>query len=167
MHLPFSSPPLPQNCNSSTSLFSFRTTMACRRQLFELLEEKQEPFLLDVYLLENGCSSRRLQRMSSQGFKRRGTAVGFLRSIMTKLVHGKPFCKALKWDTTSKPIESRRLSSVFSCFSGLSSREFGGDHQCSCIEMEDSNQLSPVSVLQFPNNSKLFLFFFFFNSLRP
>ncbi|ONK76040.1 uncharacterized protein A4U43_C03F23230 [Asparagus officinalis] len=127
--------------------------MASGRQLFELLEEKQEPFLLNVYLMENGCSSKRLERISSQGFTnkgRRGAAGSFLRSILTKLLQGKQSIKALNCD--SKSIESGRMS-VFSCFSGISPRELGGDHQCRCVEMEDSSkQLSPVSVLQYPNH---------------
>ena len=151
MQLPFSiSIHLLFYLKSVSSVFGF--TMACTRQLFELLEEKQEPFLLDVYLQQNGCSSIRLQRLSSQGFKKRGGAVGFLKSLLTKLVHGKPSSKALSFDSKTT-IESGRLS-VFSCFSGISSGELGGDHQWRCMEMDDIKQLSPVSVLEFYNNSK-------------
>ncbi|XP_038982934.1 uncharacterized protein LOC120110972 [Phoenix dactylifera] len=115
------------------------------RRLFELLEEQQEPFLLEVYLLENGYSNRvlksqaasmcwpggafqRLQRLSSHGLKRR---CGFLRCILTKVLYGKAAKKALDWDR--KAPENGR-SSFFDCFTEMERKnhdvEPGGSFSC-------------------------------------
>ena len=112
------------------------------RRLFELLEEQQEPFLLDVYLLENGYSDdkmfdsqsqslcwpsiiacKTLKRMSSNTFRRR-RRLSFFGCIVRKALdwsHHQSDCKALKFD---------RLS-------------FSGD---------DSSPSSPVSVLDLNSN---------------
>ncbi|KAG1341782.1 hypothetical protein COCNU_05G000110 [Cocos nucifera] len=115
------------------------------RRLFELLEEQQEPFLLDVYLLENGYSNRilksqatsmcwpgsafqRLQRLRSHGLGRR---CGFIRCMLTKVLYGKAVKKALEWD--SKAPENGRLS-FFDCFTEVESKnhdvEPGGSFSC-------------------------------------
>ncbi|KAH7673613.1 hypothetical protein IHE45_08G018900 [Dioscorea alata] len=115
------------------------------RRLFELLEEQQEPFLLDVYLLENGYSDNKmfdshsqslcwpsiiacktLKRMSTNTFRRRTRRrrLSFFRCIVRKALdwsHHQSDCKALKFD---------RLS-------------FSGD---------DSSPSSPVSVLDLNSN---------------
>ncbi|KAK1275739.1 hypothetical protein QJS04_geneDACA016002 [Acorus gramineus] len=99
------------------SIQNFKSSMAIQakaspvRRLFELLEDQQEPFLLDIYLLENGflnklknletsprcwpCSSptKSLQRSLSNGLKQRREGIlvcsRILRSIFSKLTHGK------------------------------------------------------------------------------
>ncbi|PKA57047.1 hypothetical protein AXF42_Ash002351 [Apostasia shenzhenica] len=110
------------------------------RRLFELLEEQQEPFLLEIYLLENGYSfklhksqpaircwprnaCRKLLGFGNNGvFKRRRW--GMMPSLFLP--------KLLRW---LPGLGGRRV--VFSCFSGMDWRR-----------MEDSKQLSPVSVLE-------------------
>ncbi|URD96223.1 hypothetical protein MUK42_29070 [Musa troglodytarum] len=84
------------------------------RRLFELLEEQQEPFLLDVYLLEHGYSDRamnpsaaafmcwhggacrRLRRFGTHGCRRKRT--GLLRCLLNKVVYGKVIRKAWRRD---------------------------------------------------------------------
>lgn len=107
-----------------------KSPSARARRLFELLEEQQEPFLLDAYLIENGYSDRipksqatsmcwpgsafqRLQRLSSHGLKRR---CEFLRCMLTKVLHAKAVKKALDWD--SKDPDNGR-SSFFDCFTEM------------------------------------------------
>lgn len=104
------------------------------RSLAELLEEQQEPFLLEVYLMENGCSRRMITsqskpfcwllnlckrlriRQSSHG----GNAAVFLKSTLAKFIYSNP-----------STIEHRRTLSFSGCFSE-----------------ESKHQLSSVSVLQ-------------------
>ncbi|CAA6657685.1 unnamed protein product [Spirodela intermedia] len=55
------------------------TSPTGRRRLVELLKERQEPFLLAVYLLENGCRAerippprpQRLHRIAGHGLRKR------------------------------------------------------------------------------------------------
>ncbi|WOK98473.1 hypothetical protein Cni_G07185 [Canna indica] len=126
------------------------------RRLSELLEEQQEPFLLDVYLLEKGCSERlfasqprnmcwpvnacrRLQRIPSHdGFTRR---CWLLKCMLTKFLNGRVIRKALNWD--------KKL--LHFPYTGSKKNDDAVDVQLQwkCIEEEEnSKQLSPVSVLE-------------------
>ncbi|XP_072973658.1 uncharacterized protein [Typha angustifolia] len=149
------------------------------RRLSELLEEQQEPFFLDVYLLENGYStrmleaqaanmcwpgnaSRRLQRLTSNGFKR--TKGGLLRCVLSKILHRKHVRKALNWNSMAPEIGSPCLAECFSktgsktrdqlsCCRGICTDELDAGHEWNCLEEEeeeeeDPKQLSPVSVLE-------------------
>ncbi|KAF0895748.1 hypothetical protein E2562_014357 [Oryza meyeriana var. granulata] len=90
------------------------------RRLSELLEEKQEPFFLDLHLMEKGCSPRLLDgydttavcwpaagndaasvlkrltskkkdaARSSREKKKTTAATGLLRVLLSKILHGKP-----------------------------------------------------------------------------
>ncbi|EHA8587152.1 hypothetical protein COCNU_scaffold001487G000030 [Cocos nucifera] len=145
------------------------------RRLFELLEEQQEPFLLDVYLLENGYSDRavrsqatvvcpgsactRLPKLSSHGFRRKRG--GVISCILNKFLCQKAIRKALSWEGLA--VESGRWS-VFGCLfdmgreshvtefhrlsssSAVNAGELSGGMQWKSLE--DSNQLSPISVLE-------------------
>ncbi|XP_010941953.1 uncharacterized protein [Elaeis guineensis] len=146
------------------------------RRLFELLEEQQEPFLLDVYLLENGYSDRAvrpqarvmcspesactgLPRLSSHGFRRKRG--GVISCILSKFLCQKAIRKALSWEGLA--VESGRWS-VFGCLfdlgreshvtefhrlsssSAVNEGELSGEIQWKSLE--DSNQLSPISVLE-------------------
>ncbi|URD73533.1 hypothetical protein MUK42_25502 [Musa troglodytarum] len=93
-----------------------------RRRLFELLQEQQEPFLLDVYLIERGYSSdrplasqstcpacwpgnpcrRRTQKLTGRRFRtRRG---GTVRNMLNKLFSRRATKNALHWiDTAAVP----------------------------------------------------------------
>lgn len=145
------------------------------RRLFELLEEEQEPFLLDVFLLEQGYSDhraintnaasvcspgaacKRLKRFvaTAYGFKRKrgGRLVKFL---FNKVAFNKVTSKA--W---SVAIDSGRwmlLGSFFEVKGKVNSVEFrrlsnSGRTDGSEADKEkwrdlsSSNQFSPVSVL--------------------
>ncbi|CAL9103958.1 unnamed protein product [Musa textilis] len=143
-------------------------------RLFELLEEQQEPFLLDVYLLEHGYSDRamktnaaafacwpagacrRLRRLSTHGFKRK--RAGFLRCLLNKVVCGR---KARRWDAAATGNGRWGLCGSFfemkgkddaadfrrlSCSGGTDGAEPDGEEQWRAFC--SSNQLSPVSVLE-------------------
>ncbi|KAK1268282.1 hypothetical protein QJS04_geneDACA022079 [Acorus gramineus] len=88
-----------------------QTNISPARRLFDLLQDQQEPFLLDIYLLEHGLFNRlqnletssrcwpynpptkTFQRSLSHGLKKRRQGIlmctRILRSIFTKLRHGK------------------------------------------------------------------------------
>lgn len=140
-----------------------------QKQLFELLEEQQEPFDFEAHLLENGCSSKRLQRISSnRSTAGRGNAVGFFRSILTKLVHRKAFGRSPSLHSKSSSQSAR--PSVFSCFSdtgamtpdmfSVSGAISGGpsaeEEWRRCMETDCSKQHSPVSVLEFHHHKRTF-----------
>ncbi|CAL9772256.1 unnamed protein product [Musa acuminata subsp. burmannicoides] len=143
-------------------------------RLFELLEEQQEPFLLDVYLLEHGYSDRavktdaaafmcwpagacrRLRRLSTHGFKRK--RAGFLTSLLNKVVCSR---KAWRWDAAATGNGRWRLFGSFfqmkgkddaadfrrlSCSGGTDGAEPDREEQWRAFC--SSNQLSPVSVLE-------------------
>ncbi|XP_008797019.2 uncharacterized protein LOC103712310 [Phoenix dactylifera] len=151
-----------------------------QRRLFELLEEEQEPFLLDVYLLENGYSDRalrsqatvscwpggactRLPKLGSHGFKRKRG--GLLSCILNKFLCRKAIRKALSCEGLA--LENGRWG-VFGCFlelgreshvaefrrlsssSAVNQRESNGQMQWRSLE--DANQLSPISVLELHSN---------------
>ncbi|RWV78579.1 hypothetical protein GW17_00060424, partial [Ensete ventricosum] len=101
------------------------------RRLFELLEEQQEPFLLDVYLLEHGYSDRatganaaaaaaafmcwprsacgKLRRFGTYGFFKRKRG-GILRFLLDKVVVIRR--KAWRWDGAVVG-SGRRRRSIF------------------------------------------------------
>ncbi|XP_008798916.2 uncharacterized protein LOC103713681 [Phoenix dactylifera] len=142
------------------------------RRLFELLEEQQEPFLLDVYLLENGYSDRALRsqatvlcwpgsacrsllRLSSHGCKRKRG--GVLRCILNNFLHRKVIWKALSWEGTARENGRRGVFEMgteshvadfhrLSSSSAVNEGELDGEVQWKVLE--DSNQPSPVSVLE-------------------
>ncbi|KAI0493342.1 hypothetical protein KFK09_027619 [Dendrobium nobile] len=103
------------------------------RSLAKLLEEQQEPFLLEVYLMENGCSGRMIasqskpfcwplnlcKRLRIRQTRQGGTTAIFLKRTLTRFIYSK-----------TATIEHRRLS-----FS-------------SCFSEESKHQLSPVSILE-------------------
>ncbi|KAG0464884.1 hypothetical protein HPP92_019048 [Vanilla planifolia] len=93
------------------------------RRLSEFLEEQQEPFLLEYFLLENGCSCKVLKchaamtcwprdgckkilSFDGRGLKRRG--VCRVSCVLKKLMHSKLFRKILNWN-------SRRANKVWGC----------------------------------------------------
>ncbi|WOK99593.1 hypothetical protein Cni_G08305 [Canna indica] len=128
------------------------------RRLFELLEEQQEPFLLDVYLLEHGYSDRaikadatfmcwpsRLRRIK----RKRGTR--FLRCLLSKVVYNKVMRKAWRWETAAAFGAGK-----WSFFGSIKGKNDAVDfHRLSYsggidedAAIGSSNQLSPVSVLE-------------------
>ncbi|KAK8919053.1 hypothetical protein KSP39_PZI021273 [Platanthera zijinensis] len=129
------------------------------RRLFELLEEPQEPFLLEVYLLEkNGGHScnllksqqhsikcwptetcRRLLGYSSQGFKRRRGGRE-LACVLPKNWNFK-LRKALNLENRAQARSGRFGRLLHSCEEVLDSRR-------RWKTMPDSKQLSPVSVFE-------------------
>ncbi|CAD5183247.1 unnamed protein product [Musa acuminata subsp. malaccensis] len=92
-----------------------------RRRLFELLQEQQEPFLLDVYLLERGYSDRllasqstcpacwpgnpcrmRTQKLTGRRFRTRRE--GTVKNMLSKLFSRRATKNALHWiDTAAVP----------------------------------------------------------------
>ncbi|KAH0468760.1 hypothetical protein IEQ34_001992 [Dendrobium chrysotoxum] len=154
-------------------------TFSHGRRLFELLEEQQEPFLLEVYLLENGYSRnllksdqakakcwpvktcRKLFGFSSGVIKtRRGGKL--LSCVLSKLVHWKLIIKALNLESRVLGVRSR---SVLSCFTamGIEARAIRFRRLLnSCEEildgtkhwksMENSKKHSPVSVFELHSN---------------
>ncbi|KAJ8470104.1 hypothetical protein OPV22_024447 [Ensete ventricosum] len=147
-------------------------------RLFELLEEQQEPFLLDVYLLERGYSDRamktnaaaflcwpagacrRLTRLSTHGFKRKKRA-GFLRCLLNKVVCIR---KAWRWDAAAATGDGgwRLFGSFFemkgkddaadfrrlSCSGGTDGAEPDREEQWRAFCSSNHLLLSPVSVLE-------------------
>ncbi|XP_028549281.1 uncharacterized protein LOC110113935 isoform X1 [Dendrobium catenatum] len=101
------------------------------RRLYELLEQPQEPFLMEVYLLENGCSGRivrspsspscwplnaagkRLRKFGSHGGIRRSRVAGFLRRVIVNLVYCKALRKALHLD---RKTAANKRSNIFDFF---------------------------------------------------
>ncbi|KAG6480537.1 uncharacterized protein LOC122016567 [Zingiber officinale] len=123
------------------------------RRLFELLEEQQEPFLLDVYLLEHGysdsramkataasiccpgsssCNFRKLTRFGIYGLRK--SRRGLLRFLLDKFAYSKLIRKAWRWQIKdgNRAVEFRRLSYSGGTEEGELAREV----------------LSPVSVLE-------------------
>ncbi|XP_020100729.1 uncharacterized protein LOC109718745 isoform X2 [Ananas comosus] len=152
------------------------------RRLSELLEEQQEPFFLDIYLIENGYSTKlleaqstticwpsissttnKLQRLTSNGFKKRRGSSWLVRTILSKILHAKAVKRALNWDYKPPEIGRKSVSDCLfkskrqiaharlSCSDRVDADEFDGKEvRWESIEMEDSNskQLSPVSVFE-------------------
>ncbi|CAL9757643.1 uncharacterized protein LOC103982933 [Musa acuminata AAA Group] len=147
------------------------------RRLFELLEEQQEPFLLDVYLLEHGYSDRamnpsaaafmcwhggacrRLRRFSTHGCRRKRT--GLLRCLLNKVVYGKVIRKAWRWDGGAIGIGRWNVLRSFFEMKGKNNAVEFRRLSCSCgtdegdpdreeqwRAMGGSDQRSPVSVLE-------------------
>ncbi|RWW04157.1 hypothetical protein GW17_00032636 [Ensete ventricosum] len=147
------------------------------RRLFELLEEQQEPFLLDVYLLEHGYSDRamnpsaaafmcwhggacrRLRRFSTHGCRRKRS--GLLRCLLNKVVYGKVIRKAWRWDGGAIGIGRWNVFRSLFEMKGKSNAVEFRRLSCSCgtdegdpereeqwRAMGGSDQRSPVSVLE-------------------
>ncbi|ONK74568.1 uncharacterized protein A4U43_C03F7800 [Asparagus officinalis] len=116
------------------------------RRLFELLEEQQEPFLL-----ENGFSRRRCFKcegtfrcwsLSNHGFRRRRARNGILHCFLARSVCWKAIKRALKWERAK----------LAGCLSEIRSEaNAGGFHRLSGFSGEiKGNKIehSPVSVLE-------------------
>jgi hypothetical protein len=136
----------PPPFNSSMAHPSSTSSPKARR-LYELLEEQQEPFFLDIYLLENGYSTRfldeapimcwpgsdnrMLYKFTSSQFKRKRRE-GFLkRSLLSKLLQLKYAKRASDRDGDLRGDEEFENSERF-CENKM--------HKM------DMKQLSPVSV---------------------
>lgn len=163
------------------------------KRLFELLEEQQEPFLLEVYLLENGYSSnllksqatvkclptetcRKFLAFSSHGIKsRRGGKL--LSSVLRKFEHWKLKRKALNLESR---VPGSGSKCVLSCFTAMgivarASRFSRLLHSCEekldgerhWKTMEDSKQLSPVSVLELHSDEAYFSYNHFMEEEQP
>ncbi|KAJ4733591.1 hypothetical protein LUZ62_039297 [Rhynchospora pubera] len=124
------------------------------KRLSELLKEQQEPFLLDEYLKQNGCS-RRSPKCHQSGFgcslsvykkllkrRSRGSTTGTtaLRSVLNKIMYHKVIRKLMNCGC-GKQMQFRRLDNSFE---GDSS---GEDEDWKQMEVT-SRQLSPVSVFE-------------------
>ncbi|KAG0467193.1 hypothetical protein HPP92_018184 [Vanilla planifolia] len=126
------------------------------RPLFELLDEQQEPFLLETYLLDSGYSCsvlksrngikcwpidgcRRFLGFDGHGLKRK--VGGALSCILHKLLHPKPISrKTTNWEGTA-PILVASTLNWLSLF-----REEDGKKQLE--RMHEPKEQSPVSVLE-------------------
>ncbi|KAG8048685.1 hypothetical protein GUJ93_ZPchr0009g589 [Zizania palustris] len=148
------------------------------RRLSEMLEEKQEPFSLDLFLLDKGCSPALLDAAGAACWPRSGgvaralmrripAAVGRnvhasgllrLRVILSKILRGTVATKkggnrqqqaAIDWDGGGG---KRPSNSKNGARSSPSPRRLGGAVEADMEEEEDdddsSKQLSPVSVLE-------------------
>ncbi|PKA49603.1 hypothetical protein AXF42_Ash004143 [Apostasia shenzhenica] len=119
---------------------SYPCNIHAGRRLSELLEEQQEPFDLEFYLLEHGCSGRiitanampfcwplnacrRLRKLGTHVSCSRSRAAGFLTSMLAKRLDHK---------ARNKNGNIGRPSSPSDCFS----------------EEDSKQELSPVSVLE-------------------
>ncbi|KAM0910874.1 hypothetical protein ACQ4PT_013879 [Festuca glaucescens] len=159
------------------------------RRLSELLEEKQEPFFLDLHLLEKGCSGRLLdgydttlcwpaagagneaasvlKRLTSKK-KKAATAAstrgknqqqppsGLLQMLLSKIIHGKA---ANRKPTALQCSESfKRVAPSPSYLEAVKLRndavEVTSDEGTEYSDYDDEKQLSPVSVLEHPFESK-------------
>lgn len=122
------------------------------RRLYELLEQPQEPFLMEVYLLENRCSGRimrsqsplfcwplngtdkKFRKFRSHGSIGRSRAVGFMKLVLVNLVYSKAVRKVLHLDMTAT---AKKRSNIFNFF-----------------PLESKDQLSPVSVLELQHSNE-------------
>ncbi|KAM0888058.1 hypothetical protein ACQ4PT_028594 [Festuca glaucescens] len=140
--------------------------MAAGRRLSELLQEQQEPFLVEAAKtrrLRRGrtatsggggaccpvAACRRLLRLCNHGFKKRGVGIAGLRSALRSVLH---------WESLGAG-EFRRLRRRSAGDSGecdARAMEFGDDDEeeyerarwKADMEVDCSRQLSPVSVLE-------------------
>ncbi|RWW18155.1 hypothetical protein GW17_00017882 [Ensete ventricosum] len=138
------------------------------RRLSELLEEQQEPFLMDVYLVEKGYSERlftsqatslcwpitackRLKSLHGHGFRRRRSCRPS-KCMLAKLLNGKAIRKALSWNTKKKNKKAFLLPDTGSEEKAMSGGRAVGDLNGAlrrrCMQVDDSKQLSSVSVLE-------------------
>lgn len=169
-HLPFWNP----SSSSFSHLRAGSLMAAClpnlsspgrERRLSELLQEQQEPFLLDVYLLEKGYSDKllaspatslcwpingackRLQRIASHGLRRscwRRRRCQLLKCMLAKFLSGRVVRQAfLRRD--KKVLHLSEADEVLSLSSRCSD---GGEIPWKSHEVDDPKQLSPVSVLE-------------------
>ncbi|KAL0924939.1 hypothetical protein M5K25_005800 [Dendrobium thyrsiflorum] len=123
------------------------------RRLYELLEQPQEPFLMEVYLLENGCSGRivrsqsspfcwpsnaagkRLRKFGSHGGIRRSRVAGFLRRVIVNVVDSKALKKALHLD---RKTTATKRSTIFDLFLVESKYQFF--NPVSILELQHSDE---------------------------
>ncbi|RRT64760.1 hypothetical protein B296_00041608 [Ensete ventricosum] len=134
------------------------------RRLSELLQEQQEPFLLDVYLMEKGYSDKlfaspatslcwpindackRLQRIGSHGFRRscwrRRRRCQLLRCMLAEFLSGRVVRQAfLRRD--KKVLHLSEADELLSLSSRCSD---GAEIPWKSIQVDDPKQLSPVFV---------------------
>nr|CAD1841408.1 unnamed protein product [Ananas comosus var. bracteatus] len=134
-------------------------TVQYGRRLFELLEEQQEPSSL-IRILKL-CSHGWLKRRSSS------RACSNLRHVLGKLLHQKVLKKVLNWNGTTNAGKGRHVLGVCGCFpemgrsksslvefqrlsksGGIDDGESDGEVSWGAMEVGESKQLSPVSVLE-------------------
>ncbi|KAF0889970.1 hypothetical protein E2562_034426 [Oryza meyeriana var. granulata] len=120
------------------------------RRLSELLEEQQEPFSLDLFLLDKGCSPALLDAAGAACWPNAG-ASGLLRVILSKI---------LRATTTAKKVGKRQQPATIywsspknaAARSSPSPRRLDGAVEADTEEEdeddESSKQLSPISVLE-------------------
>lgn len=150
------------------------------RRLSELLEEQQEPFFLDLHLLEKGCSSRLLDgyetalcwpapandaaavlkrltskkntNSSSRGAKKQQPAGGFLKLLLSKILHGKAAANqkkpaALQFSDSFK-IANNPAAVKTAAGDGKNMEIHSDSDSESSYSDDDEKQFSPVSVLE-------------------
>jgi hypothetical protein len=151
------------------------------RRLSELLEEKQEPFLLDIHLLEKGCPSSRLldgydaatcwpapgtiavlKRLTNKKNKAAAASsprggkkkpAGILKLVLSQILQSTAACS--RWPPVLQYCDSFKTAAVVapapSCHSDPSS--CSGSESSYSSSDDDEEQLSPVSVLDHPFES--------------
>ncbi|XP_074279210.1 uncharacterized protein LOC141604664 [Silene latifolia] len=121
------------------------------RRLFEILEEKQEPFVLEIYLLERGCKN--LKEPTKSVRKNSGQFSSIAKNLLSKIVlvkgvvkpkHSLKKKKEKSWsesdDTDGESISSSTNSRI--------TRELIADRVISSWRFtEENKQCSPNSVL--------------------
>ncbi|KAK9748411.1 hypothetical protein RND81_02G055200 [Saponaria officinalis] len=88
---------------NSTNSSTTNNNQGSPRRLFELLEEKQEPFVLEIYLIERGCRRKRLE------FNQSGHNIG---CFSTTQNDENPSNKYLKKSSDNQPANNVMKSSI-------------------------------------------------------
>lgn len=125
------------------------------RRLFELLQEQQEPFLLEI----NGCSSSKSRRRSRRCWRLRKPRTRILRGIITKFVCWKATKRDLKqeWFKLFDCCSGARCLHVnAACFHRLAlCREFGwqeaGHSPVSVLELHSDGSSSDHNHCKYTN----------------
>jgi hypothetical protein len=147
--------------------------MAAARRLSELLQEQQEPFLVQAAFRARrprrggpgpgsccpatGAACRRLLSLCNHGFKKRRsggvTGAGGLRSALSKVLCGRAMRRVLRWEDLAGGCGGREFRRLrrYSGECDPRAMEFGEekDEQGRWKDdVDSSRQLSPVSVLE-------------------
>lgn len=136
------------------------------RQLGELLEEQQEPFILEVYLSEKGCDAKNLTPIHGGSTKNK-TKKGIPQHIpkVLKLILCNKFFASKGLRRTNHPNDEDGKTDTFSCSalcnsssdSDIDEEEASSSSSMSSkmaekavvdTNMEDTKQHSPQSVLE-------------------
>ncbi|PPD70120.1 hypothetical protein GOBAR_DD32993 [Gossypium barbadense] len=135
------------------------------RQLGELLEEQQEPFILEVYLSEKGCGAKNLTPIHGGSTKNK-TKKGIPKHIpkVLKLIPCNKFFTSKGLRRTNNPNDEDGKTDTFSCSalcnsssdSDIDEEEASSSSMSSKMaekavvdtNMEDTKQHSPQSVLE-------------------